>query len=295
MPRRQGRARCRFTTAGDLDHRTRKNKPNKIKQIAPFYLLPAFTNLQGIFVLQGSPKRLKSVFFFSPSPCNYITRRIKIEFPIAFRIGSPSSSALQTQPARLAKPTSLSSPATPAPTPDLPSQILFEARLWHRAYKNGAVSRPQRQAPDRKHLVALSSLFIPSFLSPHHHLSPSTSVRGKGLVVQHPAREFRAGIAAPRYHSVFGSIDLPSPRVYPRDVQGRSPRPKDGSIAAAGERERWGREGGGRETGLCSHRKTRVGKGGETANEIIKKKQSKEKPTKPQRNFVKSQLAASQL
>lgn len=72
-PPRRGRARCRFTTAGDLDHRAHKNKPNKIKQIAPFYVLPAFTNLQGIFVLQESAKWLQSVFFFPASPCNYIT------------------------------------------------------------------------------------------------------------------------------------------------------------------------------------------------------------------------------
>lgn len=90
------------------------------------------------------------------------------------------------------------------------------------------------------------------------------------MVVQHPAHESGAGIAAPRYYLVFGSIDLCSPRIYPCNFQGWSPRHKDGSTAAAGKkrvmRSRGG-GGGGREIGLCFHRKTRVGKGGETANE----------------------------
>lgn len=38
-----------------------------------------------------------------------------------------------------------------------PSQILFEARLWHHAYKNDAAGRLLRKAHNWKHHIALSS------------------------------------------------------------------------------------------------------------------------------------------
>lgn len=141
-----GKGRVPIYNIWDLDHRACKNKPNKIRKIVPFYLLPTFPNLQMLFVLHGSPKWPKSVFFFPPYPIITSHAESKLNFLSPFISVAPCSSSLQTQHARLAKPTSLS--------PALPSQILFEARLWHRAYNN------------RKHLIALSSLFIPSSFFP---------------------------------------------------------------------------------------------------------------------------------
>jgi len=143
----------------------------------------------------------------------------------------------------------------------LPSQTLFEALLWHCAYNNCTASRLLRQAHDQKHLVALSFFFIPSFPP----CPPSTSMSRVWLYsTQHMSPGLGLQLWGATWYLVASiTVHQEWTRIYPSDFQGGSPSPMHGSTAAAGKKSD-GEEG---RIGLCFHRKTRVEKGGETANQ----------------------------
>lgn len=162
--------RHQLPTDGDLEHRTCKNKSSKIKELIPFFTFSLL--FQGIFVLLISPKCLKNVFFFFPSPCNYITRWIKIKFPITFHISHSLIS-------RLVKPTSLSLPSPPKSSLKLASGTMPTKML---------LKSPQLKTPQS------------TFLLPHPVLFPTSlfmSRRRKEQIsiVWRPEYQSRTGIS----------------------------------------------------------------------------------------------------